>query len=160
MRITSHILSVTCGLSAVSAFTIRSSSLRVATTNNNHNSKSLLQAEPDDNTNNERLLISQEEVAQQMNKLRSKYPTAEADYLAAARARGAQKATSQAHKATDDDWQAMADEKKTIFGDVDDWEDSKKEAGNIDSQILIPMDFDSSGDGQDGEDDEPKLLLF
>lgn len=93
-----------------------------------------------------------------MAKLKSKYPTAEADYLAAARARNAAKVESHERKATDEDWHAMAEQKKREVGEVDDWENAKKEAGNADSQIIIPMEFDSNEDGEDGDD--PKLLLF
>jgi len=102
------------------------------------------------------LLLSQEEVEAQMASLRSKYPTSEADYLAAARQRSEAKVESRERQATDEDWQKMAEEKKRAFGEVDAWEDSKKESGNIDSQILMPMAEGEEG----GEDEEPKLLLF
>jgi hypothetical protein len=46
-------------------------------------------------------------------------------------------------------------------GGVDDWEIAANEAGNVDSQILIPIELvegDNSAEG--GEPDEPKLMLF
>jgi hypothetical protein len=97
----------------------------------------------------------------QMAKLRSKYPTSEADYLALARARNAAKAASVNEGASDTDWQHVAAEARERSGAVDDWEVAAKEAGNVDSQILIPielMEGDSSADG--GDPDEPKLMLF
>jgi len=104
-------------------------------------------------------LVLGDALDQQMSKLRSKYPTAEADYLAAARARAAAKPASREGDAGDDDWQQIAEEKRQQLGvDIDDWENSQKEAGNLDSQILLP-DL-PPGDGDDGEGDEPKLLLF
>jgi hypothetical protein len=97
----------------------------------------------------------------QMAKLRSKYPTSEADYLALARARNAAKAASVNEGASDTDWHHVAAEARERSGAVDDWEVAAKEAGNVDSQILIPielMEGDSSADG--GDPDEPKLMLF
>jgi hypothetical protein len=107
----------------------------------------------DGNGEQRRLLLSQEEIAQKMNQLRSKYPTSEADYLAAARARNEAKLASAERQATEDDWMRVAREKKEMYGDQDDWEASAKEAGNIDSQILLPM-LDEEGEGG-----EPTLLL-
>ena len=97
-----------------------------------------------------------------MAKLRNKYPTSEADYLAAARARNAARAASLNAEASDQDWSQVAAEvrKRQGGGAVDeDWESSAREAGNADSQILIPVDLETSGDSG-GEEDEPKLLLF
>jgi hypothetical protein len=97
----------------------------------------------------------------QMAKLRSKYPTSEADYLAMARARNAAKAASVNEGASDTDWRQVAAEARERVGGVDDWEIAANEAGNVDSQILIPielMEGDNSADG--GEPDEPKLMLF
>lgn len=99
-----------------------------------------------------RLLLSQEEIAEKMNQLRSKYPTSEADYLAAARARNEAKLPSAERTASEEDWQRVAKEKKQLYGEQDDWEESAKEAGNIDSQILLPMMDDEEGG-------EPSLLL-
>lgn len=109
----------------------------------------------DSEANNEqkRLLLSQEEIAQKMDQLRSKYPTSEADYLAAARARNEARLASAERSATEDDWKRVAQEKKQLYGEQDDWEAAAKEAGNIDSQILLPM-MDEEGEGG-----EPTLLL-
>ena len=103
-------------------------------------------------------LMLGDDVNKQMAQLRSKYPTAEADYLAAARARAAARTPSVETRATDSDWQRIAQEKRQQLGNIDDWESSKAEAGNIDSQILLP-DL-PPGEGEEGSDDEPKLLLF
>ena len=103
----------------------------------------------DDNSGG--LILDAATMAQQMAGLKSKYPTAEADYLAAARARAAQRAESKNNEATDDDWKQVKE--KTKIKDDDDWEISAKEAGNIDSQILIPL-------MNDDDDEEPKLMLF
>lgn len=137
------------GATATEAFvpsTIRSSSPA---------SRQLILRLSDENEGGEkrRLLLSQEEIAEKMNQLRSKYPTSEADYLAAARARSEAKLPSVERQATEEDWQRVAREKKQLYGEQDDWEESAKEAGNIDSQILLPMMDD------DGEGGEPKLLL-
>ena len=114
-----------------------------------------LLAEPDsgdanDDNSGGGLILDAAAMAQQMAGLKSKYPTAEADYLAAARARAAQRAESKNNEATDDDWKQVKE--KTKIKDDDDWEISAKEAGNIDSQILIPLMND--------DDEEPKLMLF
>lgn len=118
-----------------------------------HHPRTLLKLSDDENGEMKRLLLSQEEIAQKMNQLRSKYPTSEADYLAAARARNEAKLASTARSATEDDWKRVASEKKQLYGEQDDWEESAKEAGNIDSQILLPM-MDEEGEGG-----EPTLLL-
>jgi hypothetical protein len=103
------------------------------------------------------LLLSASDVNAQMAKLRSKYPTSEADYLAAARARNAAKQASSERTATDADWRQIAAEKKQAVGEIDDWESSKAEEGNSDSQILIPM---MPAILENGEEEEPKLMLF
>jgi hypothetical protein len=103
------------------------------------------------------LLLSTSDVTAHMAKLRSKYPTSEADYLAAARARNAAKQASSDRTATDADWQQIAADKKQAVGEIDDWDTSVSEAGNADSQILIPM---TPSIGADGEEEEPKLMLF
>ena len=92
-----------------------------------------------------------------MAQFKSKYPTAEADYLAAARKRAEMRMESVNNMSTDQDWMQVAEEKKKQMGGAveDDWEASAKEAGNEDSQILIPVDISASGEG----DDEPTLLL-
>ena len=84
------------------------------------------------------------------------------DVLAAAKARAASQVESNNNVAGADEWETLAAEKKEKFGEIDDWENSQKEAGNADSQILMfteaPTDEEEEGGG--GEDDEPKLLLF
>lgn len=98
-------------------------------------------------------------IGEQMAQLTSKYPTSESAYLAAARERAQRKQASvEQSAATDEDWQRIAQEKKAQMGDLDDWENSQKEAGNMDSQILMHL---SGMEGDDSaDDDEPKLLLF
>ena len=88
----------------------------------------------------------------------TKYSFSESDFLAAARKRAEMKVESSNAGASDEEWQSMANQKKEQYGEVDDWENSKKEAGNVDSQIL--MFTEPSNDGSDGEDGEDKLLLF
>lgn len=113
----------------------------------------------DDQEPNKDELVLGEAVDQQMAQLRSKYPTSEADYLAAARARAAAKTQSvESSAASDVEWQRLADEKRKAVGEIDDWENAKAEAGNVDSQILLPDLPAEEGEGEDGED--PKLLLF
>lgn len=83
------------------------------------------------------------------------------DFLANAKARAKAKVESNNNVAGDEAWQQLAEEKKEQYGEIDDWENSMKEAGNMDSQILMFSEAPSDGeDGEDGEDDEPKLLLF
>lgn len=96
-------------------------------------------------------------VGEQMAQLSSKYPTSEADYVAAARARAAARTASKERTAKDEDWQAVRKQAQESGQAIDDWENSATEAGNIDSQILLP---DLPGDENEGGDDEPKLLLF
>ena len=93
---------------------------------------------------------------QQLRQYKSKYPTSEADYLAAARERARARTASQGIRATQQDFEAVAEEKKKLYGEHDDWEASAKEAGNTDSQILLPQlpDEDDEGEGA-----EPTLLL-
>ena len=111
----------------------------------------------DSDDNDAELLLSASDVNAQMAKLRSKYPTSEADYLAAARQRNVAKQASSEGTASDADWRQIAAEKKEAVGEIDDWESSKSEAGNSDSQILIPL---TSSIGEDGSEEEPKLMLF
>jgi hypothetical protein len=114
------------------------------------------------------LVLTADQVAAQMARLRNQYPTSEADFLAAARARSAAKTASVERSATDADFVSLAQQKAAQFGTVDDWEQSRLEAGNSDSQILLPMGLStdtgsssssSSSSGEDGGE-EPKLLLF
>jgi hypothetical protein len=100
------------------------------------------------------LLLDANAVQQEMAGLKSKYPTSEADYLAAARARAAAQVASKNDGATDEDWLKVKQEAAQQGGVNDDWEVSAREAGNSDSQILIPMA------PEDADDDEPKLMLF
>ena len=116
----------------------------------NHDSKS-------EDNNPAELLLSANDVNAQMAKLRKTYPTSEADYLAAARARNVAKQTSSERTATDADWRQIAAEKKEAVGEIDDWESSRLEAGNSDSQILIPL---TPATMENGEEEEPKLMLF
>ena len=95
-----------------------------------------------------------------MNEFRTEYSFTEADYLAAARKRAEERKASVNSGASDEDWQNIADEKESQFGKVDDWENSVKEAGNVDSQILMFTDPPADGEGEDGEGGGDKLLLF
>uniref|UniRef100_A0A7S3L8C5 PS II complex 12 kDa extrinsic protein n=1 Tax=Amphora coffeiformis TaxID=265554 RepID=A0A7S3L8C5_9STRA len=104
------------------------------------------------------LILGGEEMQQQMQQLKSKYPTSEADYLAAARERAKNKPQSRNIAATVEDFQKVADEKRKTFGEFDDWEESAKEAGNLDSQILLPQ-LPDENEYDDGEGPEPTLLL-
>lgn len=109
------------------------------------------------------LILDADAVNQQMGQLKSKYPTAEADYLAAARRRAEERTASVNDMSTDEEW-FEANEKKSLIGDgmEDAWEKSLEEAGNADSQILIPI---NTIDGEGGDDDdnsggpEPTLLI-
>jgi hypothetical protein len=115
---------------------------------------------PYEGSENDGLILS--DIDSQMARLRSKYPTSEADYLAAARERNTAKAGSVNEGATDSDWHQAAAEARQRQGTIDDWENAVGEAGNVDSQILIPTDM-IPGDGSPGDSDdpqEPKLLLF
>lgn len=104
--------------------------------------------------NSEGLLLNG--LDKEMSRMASKYSFTESDYLAAARRRAEMRLESAQGGASDDDWQRIANEKKEQFGEIDDWENAQKEAGNIDSQIL--MFTEPPSDAED--DDEPKLLLF
>lgn len=114
----------------------------------------------DESTLPSSLILDDNALKSQMQKLRSKYPVSESAYLAAAKERSKLQAESKERKATDEDWKNMAREKAQMFGGIvpDDWEASQREAGNADSQILIPNPPSSSQGGAD--DEEPKLLLF
>ena len=81
------------------------------------------------------------------------------DFLANAKARAKAKIESNNNVAGDEQWEQLAAEKKDQFGEIDDWENSQKEAGNMDSKILMFSDPPAEGD-EDGEEEEPKLLLF
>jgi hypothetical protein len=93
-------------------------------------------------------------IGEEMNRLKSKFPTSEVDFLAAARKRAQEARESINNSASEQDWLDLDQQKQQ---DDDDWEASLNEAGNEESQILIPVQ-ESSNDGSD--DEEPKLLLF
>lgn len=97
---------------------------------------------------------------QEMGKMASKFSFSESDFLAAARKRAEERVQSKNASAGDSDWQTLAEEKKTEYGEIDDWDNSMKEAGNQDSQILMSTDPTADGGDDGGEDAEPKLLLF
>ena len=103
-----------------------------------------------------------EGLGQEMAKMSTKYSFTESDFLAAARKRAEQKVESSNAGASDEEWKKIAREKQEEFGEIDDWENSKKEAGNADSQILMftdgPAEDDDSEGGEGGG--EQKLLLF
>jgi len=87
------------------------------------------------------------------------------DFLALAKARAEAQVQSNNNSADDDAWQTLAEEKKELIGEIDDWENSQKEAGNADSQTLMFTDPPAEGEEGEGgegdvEDDEPKLLLL
>lgn len=93
-----------------------------------------------------------------MKRFKSKFPTSEADYLAAARKRAEEARPSVNSKASDEDWHNIASQKSSLENENDDWEASLKEAGNDEAQILIPLEQQPTDDNDEG--DEPKLLLF
>ncbi len=98
-----------------------------------------------------------------MYQLKKKYPTSEADYLAAARARAAQKVPSVSSQAKDEDWKLASQLRKEQLGELadDGWEASLGN-GVSDSQILLMIDSTTSSEDDDDDDNpkEPKLLLF
>jgi hypothetical protein len=96
----------------------------------------------------------------EMSKMSSKYAFTESDYLAAARKRAELKMESSNSGATDEEWMGVADEKKEQMGEIDDWENAVKEAGNTDSQILMFTDGPAEDDDEDSEGGGEKLLLF
>ena len=101
---------------------------------------------------------------QEMRKVSSDNLFGAIDYLAEARKRAEQRTQSDNTGGGDDEWKQLANEKEEKYGSIDDWENSQKEAGNTDSQILLftepaPGEKGGDGDGEEGGDD-PKLLLF
>lgn len=108
------------------------------------------------NGNGEEGLILNE-LDQEMNKVALKNSFSEIDVLAAAKKRAQERPESRNSSAGDKDWKELAEEKKGQFGEIDDWENSMKEAGNVDSQILM---FTEPESGEGDEDEGPKLLLF
>ena len=99
---------------------------------------------------------------QQIGQFSQDLSFSQTDFLAAARKRAEERTASSNAGAGDDDWKNLAEEKKSQYGEIDDWENSQKEAGNADSQILMFTDppVGEGDDDEDGEGGEPKLLLF
>ena len=124
--------------------------------------RAILFSTQDDNDNEpDELVLGNALLEDQMKSLRTKFPTTEADYLAAARKRAEEARASMNSAASDEEWMAMAAQQQQKQGndDDDDWESSlQDQAGNEESQILIPKV--ETNDEEDGEDDEPKLLLL
>ena len=111
------------------------------------------------------LVIGSDTIAKEMQTVQQAgdYDFGQIDFLALAKQRAQDKPASQNNVGTDADWTTLAAQKKEQFGEIDDWENSQKEEGNADSQILMftdPPPSSSDGDGDNNEDDEPKLLLF
>lgn len=111
----------------------------------------VLFSEPDDNIEGDEELI----IGDTLKELSSKYPTSENAFLTAAKKR-AEEARASVNPSTDEDWMNLA---KQNPGAGDSWEASLAEAGNEESQILIPTDVAVSND-EDEDEEEPKLLLF
>ncbi|CAJ1958620.1 unnamed protein product [Cylindrotheca closterium] len=95
-----------------------------------------------------------------MNQFKTEYSFSESDYLAAARKRAEERKESVNSGASDEDWKKMAETKESQFGKVDDWDNSVKEAGNADSQILMFTDPPADGEGGEEGESGDKLLLF
>ena len=132
-----------------STFSLRTTTARAADAND------------DDTEEPEGLVL--EGLDQQMKKVANDLDFGQIDFLAEAKKRAAAKTASVNSGAGDDEWQELADQKKEQYGEIDDWDNSLKEAGNADSQILMFTDPPPSGEeGEEGgeNDDEPKLLLF
>jgi hypothetical protein len=128
---------------------------------------------PDASTDNDeepRLVLGNMEAEMQNVRANSgvEYDFGAIDFLANAKARAASKVESINSASKNDDWTRLAEEKKEQVGEIDDWENSQKEAGNADSQILMFTDPPPDGEGgegggeggDEGGEDEPKLLLF
>ena len=100
---------------------------------------------------NDNLVLGGDDLQTQMSKLRSKFPTSEADYLAAARARNLRKVESQNNLATDEDFQQIAREKAAAQQRGEESQDDWEKAESEDSGLLFYPTSD--------ENDEPTLLL-
>jgi len=98
------------------------------------------------------------------------YDFGQIDYLALARQRAAAQVESNNNVADENDWKNLANEKKKMggrgndgsdpsMGDDADWENSKLEVGNAESEILFDIGDAGDGGGGGGGGDEPKLLL-
>ena len=112
-------------------------------------------------------LIFGDAIESEMNAVKgaNEYDFGQIDYLALAKQRAANKPESNNNVAGDDEWMDLAKEKEEQFGKIDDWENSQKEAGNADSQSLLMFNTEQQstevdGGSEDGDDDEPKLLLL
>jgi len=109
------------------------------------------------------LLLARDALQQQMYQLKSKYPTSEADFLVAARARAAHRVESVNSQAKDEDWMQASKVCKEQLGDDDDWEASLSSSSSWKDSLILLM-ADPNTLKKDGEDDgppkEPKLLLF
>jgi hypothetical protein len=117
-----------------------------------------LAAEENDKEEPEGLVL--DGLDKEMNQFASNYAFTETDFLAAARKRAEEKRESVNSGANDADWKNIANEKKDQVGEIDDWENSVKEAGNADSQILMFTEPPADGEDEDGEGGDSKLLLF
>jgi hypothetical protein len=96
----------------------------------------------------------------EMNEYRTEYSFSETDYLAAARKRAEERKESANGEASDEEWEKIAKDKESQYGTIDDWENSVKEAGNADSQVLMFTDPPTDGDDENEEGSDGKLLLF
>ena len=112
-------------------------------------------------------LIFGDAIESEMNAVKgaNEYDFGQIDFLALAKQRAANKPESNNNVAGDDEWMTLAAEKEEQFGKIDDWENSQKEAGNADSQSLLMFNTEqqsteAEGGSEDGDDDEPKLLLL
>jgi len=82
------------------------------------------------------------------------------DYLAAARQRAAERRESQNYS-YDEDWKSLAEEKDQMGeGQGDGWEESLVDEGNEENLIILPGNLESVGGNDDGEEEEPQILLF
>lgn len=131
------------------------SALTVAPLSQTRSARFVLQADASDE--DEGLVL--DGLEKKMNQFRTDYSFTEADYLAAARKRAEERTASVNSGASDDDWKKIADEKEEQVGKIDDWENSVKEAGNADSQILMFTEPAPDGEGEEGDGGD-KLLLF
>ena len=104
---------ILCVLSSVTAFTCLPVSQRVLLVSTHQPSTLLFTSVEEED--HPKLVLSNDEMQQQMASLKSKYPTSEADFLAAAKARSAARTASKETAATDNDWKSISDEKKQKF---------------------------------------------
>ena len=126
----------------------------------------LLAEEPDGG-----LVLGSKEIEKQLASLRSKLPTSEADYLAAARQRAAEQRASNNNSGSDEDWNKIAQAKKQQEqqqeqqSQGDGWEASLND-GSSDSKSLLFFEEQHQGkdsgdnDNDAGAEEEPKLLIL